>query len=240
VGQFKGIEEEREAFLSEMMRLSGQQSGRFVKEIKSRSKLKDFPTFSKLPQSFWVKARTELNKMIEKHATKVYVASAIANGMPRKDAEAKGKSYGFQRARQASVSMINTSFNRAGTLHQKLEDRIDNSIETSHTELRLLAQPVFSPERGRQAAINETTRAASKGAEDAAAFHGLKSPNDKWKTNPPLTRTGPCPVCRPLNNKTRRVWERTFPDGPPAHIGCVCEIVYANARRLGQRARRNR
>lgn len=35
-----------------------------------------------------------------------------------------------------------------------------------------------------------------------------------------------CPICGPLHGSRRRVWGRIFPDGPPAHPRCRCEIVY--------------
>ena len=47
-----------------------------------------------------------------------------------------------------------------------------------------------------------------------------------WKTRPHLSSTGPCPICRPLDGTTKESWPPQFPDGPPAHPRCVCELIW--------------
>lgn len=239
MGQFKGIDAVRADFIQKFTRLSGQQSGRLVKLIRSKSKQKDLPEVKKIPRTWWTQVRTEMQELIRIHTKKIYKTAAIRHGMPKDIAERKANEYSTKRATKAARSMAETSFDRVDSLRAKLDKRIDNQRPTTYEELRFLCLPVFSPQRGRNAAINETTLAASRGAQDAAKYHGLLDPDDEWKTNPPLSRTGPCPVCRPMNGKKRKNWPKELKDGPPAHIGCVCEVRFKHARKLGQRARRN-
>lgn len=94
-------------------------------------------------------------------------------------------------------------------------DRFDNAFgETATTRL----------------VETEFTAASAGGAEFTMRVRGLTSESDLWVTRPELSDSGPCPVCAPLDRQPRSVWTRQFPDGPPTHPRCVCEISYAAIR----------
>lgn len=86
---------------------------------------------------------------------------------------------------------------------------------------------LFGRERGDKLVENEFTRAQSAGGEWTVRRLNLTSDGDIWKNNPGDSSTGPCSVCEALNGTDRTFWSIQFPDGPPAHPNCVCEIIYA-------------
>lgn len=52
-----------------------------------------------------------------------------------------------------------------------------------------------------------------------------------WTTHPELSASGPCPICEDLDGLPEfgtgfggGGWAEEFPDGPPAHPNCVCDL----------------
>lgn len=84
---------------------------------------------------------------------------------------------------------------------------------------------VFGPERDENAAVTETTRAASAGGEAAVFNTGGVTSQDLWITEVDDRR---CAICKPLHRKPRLEWSRFFPQGPPAHPRCRCFLQYVN------------
>lgn len=74
----------------------------------------------------------------------------------------------------------------------------------------------------------EVTAATTAGAEHTIGMLGLKSALDTWRTNPHKSATGPCQICDNLDGTGRDHWEIKFPNGPPAHPRCVCDLTYEN------------
>ena len=240
--QFAGIRVARNAYIKKMTRLYGRQGGRLVRAIRSTTSGDDksFPDTDSITISFFEQAKEEYKELVRIHSRKIYRDSAIAHGMPKDLANLKSRQFAEHRAREAGNSMANSAFDRFLNLQKRLDSRLDRDVETSYSELRREVKKVFNPVRGSNVAINEATIAASQGAQDAAEDAGLDSRKDRWRTNPGLSATGPCPICKPLNKKTRRVWEKKFPNGPPAHPRCVCSIDFVNSRKLKAKARRQK
>lgn len=236
--QFKGITQVRNSFVRTMGRLFGRQAGRLVKRIRSKSPGSTFPSASKVSFKFFNQIEEEYQDLVRIKTTKIYREAAIAHGMPKDEANQRAREYAAHRSDVAANQLSGSAFDRFITLTRKLEKRIDNSSETSYTELRRMVMEVFNPARGQNVAINETTLAASEGAQQAVSNLGLTSRKDKWHNNPHLSKSGPCPICTPLHKKTRRVWEKKFPTGPPAHVRCVCSIKFANAKKIAAYVRR--
>lgn len=53
-----------------------------------------------------------------------------------------------------------------------------------------------------------------------------------WTTHPELSASGPCPTCEDLDGLPEfgdefggGGWAEDFPDGPPAHPNCVCDLT---------------
>lgn len=82
----------------------------------------------------------------------------------------------------------------------------------------------FGPSRVENIAVTETTGAASAAGEIAVDATVGRSEEDRWYT---AEDQRVCPICAPLNGRTRSNWSRFFPDGPPAHPRCRCWIEYA-------------
>jgi len=82
----------------------------------------------------------------------------------------------------------------------------------------------FGPNRVENIAVTETTGAASAAGEIAVDATVGRNEEDRWFT---AEDQRVCPICAPLNGKTRSNWSRFFPDGPPAHPRCRCWIEYA-------------
>jgi hypothetical protein len=84
-------------------------------------------------------------------------------------------------------------------------------------------QTLFGGTRAESISITATTGAKSLGirtseevlqAEDIRTF-------TKWRTK---RDDRVCPICDPLDGTPPHVWEGQFPDGPPAHPRCRCDL----------------
>ena len=94
------------------------------------------------------------------------------------------------------------------------------------SEVTIIVDRAFSPSDVIRDAVTETTAAQSIGAETAMKLDPFGLSNDDiWITE---YDAKVCPICRPLHERKREVWEAQFPDGPPAHPNCRCTIQYAN------------
>jgi len=101
----------------------------------------------------------------------------------------------------------------------------------SPEEAAKLIARALGPERAELISITEVTTALSAGLAILGALYnnafGIQL-DERWFTQQD-ERT--CRVCGPLHNKTRQVWEREFPDGPPAHPRCRCYKQVVGVRR---------
>jgi hypothetical protein len=88
----------------------------------------------------------------------------------------------------------------------------------------------FSPARAETIAMTEVTRAISA-AEMAivaalvvlATEEGGGELEPIWYTS---KRENVCPICRPLHAKSKEIWGRVAPNGPPAHPRCFCHLTW--------------
>lgn len=93
----------------------------------------------------------------------------------------------------------------------------------------LVGSHLFSAERAAATAITETTRAISQGQRAAAGLIALSTRSRltvRWKTE---GDDAVCPICAPLDGKTENEpngYGREFPEGPPAHPYCRCELTF--------------
>lgn len=129
-------------------------------------------------------------------------ADALAAGMAQRWAETAEKRWGVV------VDRINQAEGPEGSALTK-------------TDLEGLLVDVFSPDDAAGAAAYGTTSAESAGGETAAGETFGVDAKDKWRTNPHLTRTGPCERCEAENGKPRSEWSQRYPSGPPIHEYCV-------------------
>jgi predicted ABC-type ATPase len=94
------------------------------------------------------------------------------------------------------------------------------------------AANIFGPSRAEAEAVTEFTRAQTAGGEWSVGKTVGISEDDLWGTIGGSGREDSrvCPVCHRLNGTKRSFWSRFFPDGPPAHRWCRCELRHANVR----------
>lgn len=88
---------------------------------------------------------------------------------------------------------------------------------------------IFGEPRARAIGITETTAAISAGEDwtfQWATTNGLigrETVTRRWYTE---RDAQVCEICGPLHRKTEEVWQRMFPQGPPAHPRCRCWLDY--------------
>lgn len=239
MSQYKGIEQHRWDFVKSLFVQGGVQSRRFQRRVISTSTKRDWRTTG-VPAKFWNKIQEEYLAKIRFHSRIIYRESAIAHGMDPELAASKALKYAQDRSAKSSEWITQTTIKKGIALDKRLKSIVESPQKLTRQELLVEIRKVFDTTRGKYIAINESTEAASQGALDAVEFLGLSHAWDRWKTNPSLTMSGPCPVCLPLNKKTRKVWSRVAPLGPPVHIGCVCEIVFYHSTKIRAAARKNK
>lgn len=118
-------------------------------------------------------------------------------------------------ARRTAIQIVGNTADQmrgAGKLFKVGGDDLSNKLDS-----------LFGPKRAEGIAITSTTGGKSAGTIGVA--NTLQSAGirvaEVWETDP---ASNVCPICRPLNGTTRRVWGRKFPRGTPAHKNCRCSI----------------
>lgn len=112
---------------------------------------------------------------------------------------------------------------------RRMMDRIRQSLQSGAINLdqaRELTSRVFSEMRAEVIAITEITVASSAAAswfaDQLSSGFGL-SAGLYWAT---ARDERVCEaVCVPLDGKDQSIWSSQFPDGPPAHARCRCQLV---------------
>jgi hypothetical protein len=113
---------------------------------------------------------------------------------------------------------------RAGQVaSQLLANTRERILGTDPAEATEVVVRALGPNRASDIAATETTVATSAGGERAVVLTVGTSVMDLWITE----QDGKvCPICAPLHEAKRDVWERQFPMGPPGHPNCRCWISY--------------
>jgi hypothetical protein len=103
----------------------------------------------------------------------------------------------------------------APTLADQLVNTTKKAVEAG------VPEQAFSDSRAELIAVTETTVASSAAFDDYRDLIerlGAKV-EQRWET---AADEKVCPICAPLHNQPREVWEAEFPQGPPAHGRCRC------------------
>lgn len=211
--EIPGREQIEQAFLKRLQELQNQHRAEFL----SRS--------GRVGNRFWTRVAQDRAKVSEVPLYSTYQASANQHA---RDLGVRAGStadlldedaYAYAESRADVLGRITTGTSR---------DRASRKEEAG-ASLEEIAAAAFSPHQAQLIAVSEVTHAQTRGGEDFIYGLGLQSDDDRWVTHPELTRTGPCPICQPLQNSPRSRWSLEFPAGPPAHPHCVCAIDYAAA-----------
>lgn len=176
--------------------------------------LGDPPNLDNVPQEFWDRVQQETEEELAALLLLVFIASGTFHGADVADAETQGALWSATTARQAAANYVQASRDIAAR-----QDWSDITEQTTR---------IFGPNRAAKMGVDAVTTAQTAGGEWFVRFVGLASEMDLWKTNPLLSKSGPCEVCGPLDATPRSHWERVAPSGPPVHAQCVCEVIYEN------------
>lgn len=177
------------------------------------------PDIDRVPESYWTDKESEMGAVLLLLLTQTYSASARLHGMGPVDAKEAGSDWATKHSETLARDFTANS--------QKIlanDAKQWDGSELTKRAIRDTTLKMLGPDRMARVAVNETTRAQFQGGEDATEELWGLSPEDTWKTS---GLKSVCPVCLPLNNQPRRIWEPLFPAGPPEpHVGCSCLIRY--------------
>ena len=194
------------------------------------------PDIANVPAEFWERVRRETEEDVAALLFLVFLASATLHGSgstPRSGGSAAGEAvdaalrWSGQQARLRAHDQVTGSREllQRAMMEWQAQRAAGNPVTGAEIGERLVT--IFGPNRAAREALDMVTTAQTAGGEWLMAHVGLLSAQDEWKTNPHLSKSGPCEICEPLNGTVRELWERVAPTGPPVHKRCVCEITYA-------------
>jgi hypothetical protein len=183
------------------------------------------PDVANVPESFWQKALDNWEALLIAMLVVVFARAARQHGANAGEAEKAANSFAGDNARPRAALHTDSVRNRLEAISREWRARLEMGEQITWQEIEGTLQDVLGAD---ELIATGFTLSSVAGAEWAARLLGLTSPEDKWRTNPHLSRTGPCEICRPLHGLPRSIWARTFPTGPPLHARCVCDIVYVN------------
>lgn len=213
---------EREAKLALLLSRVGAAQRRELEKM-----LGNPPNIKNVPAAWWAKSQQEIEDTLTKVLLLTFAASAMGHGLGRMLAEKRAAAWAATNSAKIAKQM--TTNTRIG-LGMSLRDIMDRGGVPTRADIRGVTVRWLGPTRFIGVAITETTRAQHNGGEFGIESTIGLSPEDEW-----ITRSDGhvCPVCLPFHLKPRKVWARSFPDGPPEpHRSCRCWIRYAGSRLL--------
>ncbi len=226
---------ERNKFEAMFGQRLGKLSGRHRRELLAMAG--DPPDLSRVPESWFADVNRETEAELAAILIILFIAAATAHGSSDGAAMPAAVTWAATQAKQraaAWVQGIRDGLNRVADQIQQARNKaaaIDPNAPPPKFDLREPAATIFSPSRVEGEVITQTTVAVSAGSEFSVQNQGLVDSRDKWRTE----QDGKvCPVCKPLDGTTRKVWALKFPGGPPAHPRCRCDIDYQKTALLGK------
>lgn len=198
------------------------------------------PDPANVPEEFWQRVEKEENDTVAAILLLLMMQSAEMHFGSLPDYAQAGRSVDAfipqveqaanQRAADFSREYIATGRDKFERFAGDIKNRYDIGGQVYKQDVADAAADIFGPARDARIANNELTRARVFGGEIVIGGTVGISSADIWRNRPALSKSGPCPICKPLDGTPRSYWARFFPNGPPdPHPGCVCEIEYANA-----------
>lgn len=117
-------------------------------------------------------------------------------------------------------------------VRKRLEDKIDGrrlvlrdlDPELAADEVIITVDDEMGPELIDLIVVTRSTEAQSETRRDAAADAARATglPVEEYWVTQQDDRV--CPICGPLHDQPSKVWEPTFPLGPPGHVNCRCDL----------------
>lgn len=208
---------------------------------KLRTALRRYGSVEAIPETVWREIAGETERELAALLLLVMVAAddwttgrIVDQGAPRKPLRQQALAgYSLTAAGKAAQTALQTTETLRDRLRREVEnarlgdrgdvgDLTDDGIDEALDE-------VFTPERRKTTATNETTGAISAGQIGSRDRHHEPGAGGSieidliWRTE---GDNRVCPRCSPLNGTTEDVWGRVFPDGPgqAAHPNCRCSL----------------
>jgi hypothetical protein len=177
-----------------------------------------------VPEEFWRQVQDDLEADVLLAVLLIIAVSAQQHGMDRTLSRSFAQQAGQRQAAKVATDFAAHSreMTARATSPASLAAGATGAAGAATITAADIADTVFSRARAESIAITETTVARQTGANQAV--RGKESIDDTWRTE---ADAKVCPICQPLHLTNRNVWAAKFPDGPPAHPRCRCEIVYA-------------
>lgn len=190
------------------------------------------PNPANVPESFWVRVKQEQEDEMQALMLLIFLASAdqhaTAAGVPVDQSlvnrmEVQGVAFSRSRANQVATGFVQHSRDMLGNAAQRWRDRIEAGNTVTQAEVDGDLESLFGRNRMDGIAVNETTQAQYVGGDNVIRATVGISQKDRWFTR---ADRHVCPICSPLHRTLRDVWEREYPEGPPAHPNCRCWIEW--------------
>lgn len=180
----------------------------------------DPPDVDNVPSEFWSRVESDMQDELAALLLLLFITSAEFHGGDAAAAAARGATFAGTRSAMLSSDFVTHS--------QEMLAGYGTAWDVSPTTADVAGnvESIFGRVRSEMIAVTETTLAQSQGAEWAIGATVGLSDEDEWQTE---GDSSVCAICKPLDGMPRVVWSREFPAGPPSHVNCRCEIIYANA-----------
>jgi len=126
-------------------------------------------------------------------------------------------------AQQYSYELVKGITDTSKAFLQDVTKRLANGGLDKDAAVAML-EPLFGPVRAEAIAVTEITRALSQ----AEAMYAKELAErdlelqERWLT---AEDEKVCPICGALDHTLKDKWGQEFPDGPPAHPNCRCQVV---------------
>jgi hypothetical protein len=185
------------------------------------------PSIANVPQEFWDKVQQETEDELAAILLLIFMRSAEFHGSASAAAGTAAILWARPTAAPFAASFTQTSRDMLAGYGARWEAVIATGQRLTEDVIFEDTNRIFGPGRAARMAVDAVTTGQTAGGEWAVGMFVGTSPNDRWKCNPHLSKSGPCEICSPLDGQPREVWEAEFPMGPPGpHSSCCCEIIY--------------
>lgn len=221
--------------------LSGRLSSLTRKDQQELRRLIGYPPdFSKVPDSFFEKAREEMEATLVAALFLIFIQAADFHSPDWFDAAGElgpaGEEWSRRRAGDAGDRYARRGRDGFDRMRRRWEPVDPDQI--TKDDLAEELENVFGASTAERIAATELTAAQTAGGDAAVEATTGLSDDDVWTNHPELTRSGPCENCEALNGVRRAEWgtialpsEPQFDpaDGPPLHDGCACTVEHESA-----------
>jgi hypothetical protein len=171
------------------------------------------PRVENVPEAFWERVQERTEDELTAVLIVIFLAATMQGGFAPMVPYDAAEGWASDHAAEVAEGYADHSQEEFAELAEEWGPR------PSLSEVRAGIGEIFSAERAEMVGITETGRAITAGGEELFGAND----DDVWVVQPDC-----CDVCDELDGEPRSVWSLKFPQGPPAHPNCRCDIDWAN------------